>query len=308
MESEVARRRIDMIAAHFAPADDIPVTNVLPMNCSCSLNSVFQRCDNRMHFGRQGSASQGYFMRQATIEESGSVQSGVAHKAQNYNSILNSVIRRRDNGMHFARQGSASQAYFMRQATIEEGSSAPSGVPHKSSGYERSCNGFEAPLFSRPVRKELNLANGQAMVQGCVLTIMPEAPKFAQPSRRTNGRKELHSQKKMHSSESDGIEWSPRMDVAESDRNYVMTVEIPGVNINDIRVEVDDQKLTVSGRRLSQYWKVVGCSNDSISTYHKREILQGPYQVVWPLPADVNKNGVSAEFLDGFLQITIPKL
>jgi hypothetical protein len=40
--------------------------------------------------------------------------------SQNYNSILNSVIRRRDNGMHFARQGSASQAYFMRQATIEE--------------------------------------------------------------------------------------------------------------------------------------------------------------------------------------------
>lgn len=39
-----------------------------------------------------------------------------------------------------------------------------------------------------------------------------------------------------------GIEWSPRMDVAESRRSYVMTVEIPGVNINDIRVEVDDQK------------------------------------------------------------------
>jgi HSP20 family molecular chaperone IbpA len=39
-----------------------------------------------------------------------------------------------------------------------------------------------------------------------------------------------------------GIEWSPRMDVAESRRNYVMTVEIPGVNINDIRVEVDNQK------------------------------------------------------------------
>jgi hypothetical protein len=41
----------------------------LYQNCSCSLNSVFQRCDNRMHFARQGSASQGYFMRQATIEE-----------------------------------------------------------------------------------------------------------------------------------------------------------------------------------------------------------------------------------------------
>lgn len=63
-----------------------------------------------------------------------------------------------------------------------------------------------------------------------------------------------------------------------------------------IRIWLCD-RLTVSGRRLSQYWKMVGGSNDSISTYHKREILQGPYQVVWPLPADVNKDSVSAEFL-----------
>lgn len=39
-----------------------------------------------------------------------------------------------------------------------------------------------------------------------------------------------------------GIEWSPRMDVAESEGKYVMTVEVPGVRISDIRVEVDDQK------------------------------------------------------------------
>ena len=39
-----------------------------------------------------------------------------------------------------------------------------------------------------------------------------------------------------------GIEWSPRMDVAESGCNYVVTVEIPGVNRHDIRVEIDDQK------------------------------------------------------------------
>lgn len=39
-----------------------------------------------------------------------------------------------------------------------------------------------------------------------------------------------------------GIEWSPRMDVAESGCSYVVTVEIPGVNCHDIRVEIDDQK------------------------------------------------------------------
>ena len=39
-----------------------------------------------------------------------------------------------------------------------------------------------------------------------------------------------------------GVEWSPRMDVAESEGKYVMTVEVPGVNIKDIRVEVDEHK------------------------------------------------------------------
>lgn len=39
-----------------------------------------------------------------------------------------------------------------------------------------------------------------------------------------------------------GIEWSPRMDVAESEGKYVIMVEVPGVSIGDIRVEVDDLK------------------------------------------------------------------
>ncbi|KAB1216715.1 hypothetical protein CJ030_MR4G023694 [Morella rubra] len=55
-------------------------------------------------------------------------------------------------------------------------------------------------------------------------------------------------------------------------------------------------RLTVRGRRSTQYWKVAGSSNGSISAYHKREISQGPYQVVWPLPTDINKDSVYAEF------------
>ncbi|KAL0002176.1 hypothetical protein SO802_015957 [Lithocarpus litseifolius] len=290
MEIQAARRRINLIAAHFSPIDDISVTNVLPMNCSSSLNSVLRRCDNRMFFARQGSVSQANFMRQATIEENCSSEQATIE--ENCNSSLNSVIQRCDNRMFFARQGSVSQANFMRQATTEEINPAESDLPLKPSGYKGSYNDSEAPLFSRPVKKEPDFANvAQPVVQGCMLTV-PEPPKFAGPGRSTSGR----------------IEWSPRMDVAELGCNYVVTVEIPGVNRHDIRVEVDDHKLTVQGRRSTQYWKVSGFSNDSISAYHKQEILQGPYQVVWPLPANVNKDRVSAEFLDGFLQITIPKI
>uniref|UniRef100_A0A2P2KCP9 Small heat-shock protein n=1 Tax=Rhizophora mucronata TaxID=61149 RepID=A0A2P2KCP9_RHIMU len=104
------------------------------------------------------------------------------------------------------------------------------------------------------------------------------------------------------------------MNVAESARNYIITVEVPGVNANDIRVEVDDKNLRVLGNRSIQNWRMTAGSRDLISAYHKREILQGPYQVAWPLPLDVNRDNVCAEFTvflkrrDGLLQIIIPKL
>lgn len=52
----------------------------------------------------------------------------------------------------------------------------------------------------------------------------------------------IHLKLILHSTKIAAFRWSPRMDVAESGRNYVITVEIPGVNIDDIRVEIDDQK------------------------------------------------------------------
>lgn len=39
-----------------------------------------------------------------------------------------------------------------------------------------------------------------------------------------------------------GSEWSPRMDVVESGFSYVITLEIPGVSSNNVKVEVDDQR------------------------------------------------------------------
>ncbi|KAG5552090.1 hypothetical protein RHGRI_010245 [Rhododendron griersonianum] len=198
-------------------------------------------------------------------------------ESQNCTSSLNSVIQRRDNIMQFARQGSSSQACFMRQASTDQVliqrfqvRSAQSGVPLKStsSTTEGSSNAFEGPLFSR-------------------LTSMP--PNFP------------------NASVIQGFEWSPRVDVAESGRNYVLLVELPGVSIHDIRVEASDQSLTVMGKNSDRSGRAV-CSKDSVSRFHKREISHGPYQVVWPLPSNANKDDISAEFVDGLLRITIPKL
>ncbi|KAI9382489.1 hypothetical protein POPTR_014G141500v4 [Populus trichocarpa] len=266
MDSEAVRRRMNMIVAHFAPtiSDDISSpAHLLPLNCSGSLNSVIRRCDNRMYFARQGSASQACFMR------------------------------------------------------IQQGSSEKGLQSSASSETEWSCNAElikdEAPLFSRPTKMKPNLPNVEPTLtpaKYCQST-MSALPKFARPNRRTINRNgQLQFEKKIYSSESNGIERSPKMDVVESGVNYVLKLEIPGVNVSDIRVEIHGQNLKVSGKGSTQCCKMAsgGCSSDSILRYHKREIVEGPYEIVWQLPLDGNKDSVSAEFLNGLLQVTVPKM
>ncbi|CAL5328520.1 unnamed protein product [Camellia sinensis] len=216
----------------------------------------------------------------------------------NCSSSLNSVIRRCDNRMHFARQGSSSQACFMRQVSTstEQVSSAQSCVYlNKSCGSanEGSSNAFEAPLFSRPIaRMQQNYPN--------VSSIQPVVEKCNQPHLSLRSFPDQTEKLMNNCIPAPGTEytlfnlrWSPRMDVAESGCNYILTVELPGVNINDIRVEINDQILTVVAKNSNQCWRVAS-SND---TYRKREISQGPYKVVWTLPSNLNKDGVSAEFV-----------
>ncbi|XP_014520490.1 small heat shock protein, chloroplastic [Vigna radiata var. radiata] len=257
METELVKRRIHMIAAHFASKDDTSATHVLPMNCSGSLNSVLRRCDNKVYFARQASSSLGYFMRQTSIEEGGSTFAPKTH------------------------HGAAAASEYSSNA--------------------------RAPCFARPAVAESlsknSVVQSQTPEQGFD-TLDP--PTFARPNRQTRGD-QLHSEKKTCYSEIGGIEWSPRMDVAESESKYVITVEVPGVSISDIRVEVDDLKLCVKGRRSASSWTISSCPNSSFSSYHRREILYGPYEVVWQLPSGVNKDRISAEFLDGLLQIVVPK-
>ncbi|RYR00528.1 hypothetical protein Ahy_B07g088645 [Arachis hypogaea] len=223
---------------------------------------------------------------------------------------MNSVLRRCDNKVYFARQSSESHGYFMRQISAEEGAPAPktfgSASDQSPANTRAPCfaRPESTPCFARPVRTESDYSSSVvqplAPVQGGEFSTL-EPPSFSRP------RKPLRRVDQLHS-EINGTEWSPRMDVAESKGKYVITVEVPGVRINDIRVEVDDQKLSVKGRSSTSYLTIAGSPNASFSSYHKREILYGPCEAVGPLPSGVNKDHISAEFQDGFLQIIIPKI
>ncbi|XP_055824829.1 17.7 kDa class II heat shock protein [Solanum dulcamara] len=255
MESQVVRRRVNMIAAHLAAHDDISAsaTHLFPMSCSSSLNSAIPRYDNRMYY---------------------------------------------------ARQSSSSQACFMRLNSSEQGSCTESASPFKANDCaKKSTSASEGPMFSRPANKKIQYTAQDFKYN----EIAKEAPKFARPRTRTNEASHFQLKERRNGLQSNGSEWSPKMDVAESGSMYVVSIELPGVNISDIKVEVSDKSLIVSGNRRTQC-KVSAYLNGLVSAYHKKEIVQGPYRVFWPLPSNANKDRVSAEFVDGLLQITIPKL
>ncbi|XP_027171381.1 uncharacterized protein LOC113770952 isoform X1 [Coffea eugenioides] len=226
---------------------------------------------------------------------------------------LNSVIWRCDSKMYFARQTSSSQPCFMRPAANEQvchtyGNYAESTPRSKSSGsLNKDLYAYEAPMFSRPSITEPSMQNVeelQWLQQACNFhQPAPDPPTFARPS-----PVDYHAKEKTEASKVKGFEWMPKMDVAESGCNYVVTIELPGARASNIRVEVNNQNLRVTGYRSIDWGKVASCSIDSTSAYHRREISPGPYEIVWPLPKNVNKENISAELVEGLLLINIPKL
>ncbi|KAI4331108.1 hypothetical protein MLD38_029330 [Melastoma candidum] len=219
-------------------------------------------------------------------------------------SLNSAAVPRGDNRMCFARQGLASQARFMRQA--------PSASVHQ--GTKDSSNVSVVPKFSRPCMEEQRIPPCARPVRPatgrCELAALDPPPKFARPIVRVSREGQANLRTKMlRPRVAQGAGWSPKMDVAESESNYILTVEIPGVRSKDVRVEVSDQILRVLGIRSTQAtYRVSGYPDDSILSFHKTEITRGPYEVVWPLPTNANRDRVSAEVLDGFLQIIVPKL
>lgn len=228
----------------------------------------------------------------------------------NCSSNLSTPFRRFDSRTDFARQGSSTQGYFMRQAVTSIQQDNTVHRPRVCSTdanpplFSRPATG--EPLFSKPAEMEFNCSNSAIIepftTQKNIMSSAPECPKFARPG------EENRFGSKRHMLSSQINEWMPSINVVESKSSYVITVELPGVDIKDIRVEMDDKNIIVKGKRLMKWWKAGGCSNDSLTTYHKREISQGPCQVVCPLPAAANKDAVFAEFVEGILHITIPKL
>jgi len=94
--------------------------------------------------------------------------------------------------------------------------------------------------------------------------------------------------------------WSPAVDMFEKDDQVVIKAELPGLDKNDISLDLQNGVLTLKGER--KYENEVKEEN-----YYRREMSCGKFIRSFTLPADVDADKIKAEFQKGLLTVEVPK-
>src|SRR3954453_5975746 len=94
--------------------------------------------------------------------------------------------------------------------------------------------------------------------------------------------------------------WVPAMDLVETEEHFVLKADLPGLDANDVNIEVEDSVLTVSGeRKIEHETKKEG--------FYRVERASGQFRRSLTLPDGVDPEQIATAFEKGVLEIRIPK-
>jgi len=94
--------------------------------------------------------------------------------------------------------------------------------------------------------------------------------------------------------------WAPVMDIVESEKDFTVKVELPGIKKEDIKINIENNTLSIEGERKTE-------SEEKKKTFHRIERSYGQFYRAVSLPKHVDDAKIKAEFNDGLLTITLPK-
>jgi len=97
------------------------------------------------------------------------------------------------------------------------------------------------------------------------------------------------------------LEWNPSIDLYETPQAFVLEADLPGVKGDDVKVEVEGSDLIVQGRRYFE-------RNHNRARFHYQERCCGEFMRRITLPESVDKDRIEANFKDGVLKVTLPKI
>jgi HSP20 family protein len=94
--------------------------------------------------------------------------------------------------------------------------------------------------------------------------------------------------------------WLPAVDVKETEKELLLSFDLPGMSEDDISIEVQDNVLTVTGEREER-------RDESREGFRRMERRFGSFARSFPLPAGVSEDQIKADYDNGVLEIRVPK-
>jgi HSP20 family protein len=93
--------------------------------------------------------------------------------------------------------------------------------------------------------------------------------------------------------------WSPNIDVFQRESELVIRADLPGLNKDDVKIDVTDDTLTIQGERRREHEEERG-------GVYRSERSYGSFHRIVPLPEGTITEQAKASFRDGVLEITVP--
>jgi HSP20 family protein len=98
----------------------------------------------------------------------------------------------------------------------------------------------------------------------------------------------------------DGLLWAPLIDMYSCQDKFIIQAEMPGLDEKDISVSLAGNDLVIKAERKTQ-------KTSQTKEYYCSEIAQGTIFRSVPLPFDVKKNRIKATYIDGVLEVVMPR-
>ena len=95
-------------------------------------------------------------------------------------------------------------------------------------------------------------------------------------------------------------EWSPSVDIGENDKEFLVKAELPDVKKEDIKVNVEDGTLCISGERRAE-------KEEKDMKFHRIERTYGRFERTFSLTDQADSDKITSEYKEGILTVHVPK-
>lgn len=94
-------------------------------------------------------------------------------------------------------------------------------------------------------------------------------------------------------------DWMPPADVYETEGEFVIALDLPGIERSALEIDLDNDRLSIRGVRA-------GAEGEE-ENLHRAECPRGRFLRRFGIPSTVDQKGITAEYRDGVLRVTLPK-